>query len=216
MPIHSIDGQQLLSRLRQIEVHHNNIDLQRITVPQIEISRELIPYTLKKKKVMIYRAIFSLIGVLFFTLAYVIHSMVPLPICHQLFHNCFILHGMVKFFCAVSGLGAFILSFCLNAEKEAWKSLVEQGEKKLAYLLAEKEMKLERYHSASYAELRSLKKKLEESYAKTVHSFREKCQEIKHLLVKISSVKKISSAHRERLFNQALSELQLELNQLAI
>lgn len=224
-----VEAKQLLSRLRQQDLAcETGHELQKIVAdrfPELDlfrqqlgkdVARELIPYTIRKNSVMIYRAIFALVGVMFFVLAYLVHSMIPTATCHLFFHNCFILQSALKFFCVTGALGAFTFSVYLRAEFEAWKKIVGKAKNRLANSYAEKQIRLERYPFQAYNEQRLARKKLEENHEKASQALRLKGQETKHLLIKIGSTRKISSIDREKLFNQALAELQEEIDQLKV
>jgi hypothetical protein len=165
------------------------------------------PYTLYKKKVLQYRAIFFGFGLLFLILGVIVHYKTLTLSPTILFGSISTFKTSVCFFCIILTLSAWGFSWWLSAEKETAMRLIHQAKNKLRSAHDRKWLDLGLRSYLAFGKQRRPTLAFRQEYRETCARILEVKEETFHLLEQISSAPEINPKTQENLYNQAMIEL---------
>ena len=195
-------------RLSGLGKNYPELDLFR---QQIEIERNGIfhlPYSAAKKKVLTYKSVFLVLGLLFLGLGVSIYlktlAFSSLFFTIGAFH---IAKNLICGICVMAGLGSLLICKSLRTEKEVINHLVRKARRNLAKIHARKRIEngIKTFFSfgAHYRKSQHLRHTHHEAHDK-IHDLKE---ETFHLIERIAQAGHLNSHKKESLYNQALLEM---------
>ena len=174
------------------------------------------PYTNYKKKTLFYQCIFFGFALLFFVLG-VIALAIPSALgCGFLFSSCSFLKGILVSVCTIFSLASSTLALRLKTEKEAVIRCVRKARGQLKISYARKKLRLGvKSFFSLFGPGKQKATALRQLYHETCDKMNDKKDESLHLVHRIATAETLCAKEKEDLLNQAIEELDDQLQQLA-
>lgn len=172
------------------------------------------PYSSAKASVLLYRAIFLSIGVLYFFLGIFLYSKSLTWTCSLLFGSSFLVKALLCSVCAASSLYCIVLGFLLKPEREAVKKVYRQSKARLLSTFERKALShgIKGYYLYGKEYRRALA--LRQTYNEAAEKMHEHKDEANLLVQRIAGSNTFDEAQKEELFNQAILELKDKLDNI--
>ncbi len=169
-------------------------------------AEQKILYAERKSKVIRYRTIFITFGIIFVSLSAYIFTKSPI----------WIMSGIKPYICLFTflmGIGAFTIAIALRYEKEAVRSIYHKSLSKLNRAYVEKKGEAD-HQNLEFGESWQKKSALKIAYRTAQTKMKHEELDALHLMDKIVKAPSLNLEMKEKLFNQALEELQNNLDQI--
>ena len=191
----------------------------------LEIFRQLVeeskaglhhqPYSSHKKKTHLYKSVFFGFAILFFILEIIALAIPSALGCGFLFSSCSFLKGIIVSICTVFSVSSLTLALRLKAEKEAVASLIRKARIRLAAIYARKKVRSNlNFFSFFLNPARQKAAALKLAYYEVYDKMNDKKEESLHLVHRISTAETLNAHEKEDLLNQAIEELNDQLQHL--
>ncbi|MCB1112694.1 MAG: hypothetical protein H7A37_09235 [Chlamydiales bacterium] len=171
-----------------------------------------VPYTVNKGKIMVYKAIFLGLGLLFMVLGLWLYSSVINWHCPAIFENCENMKNFLIGFCYFIGFISIVYSLMMKPEQEIASLVVKKALNRAKKIHKKKMMQFsyERVVAGTYTYNQVSK------YRAAYHDILDKVHLIETdamLLIKRISISRVmKEEEKENLYNQAIEDLQHKLH----
>lgn len=168
-------------------------------------------YATSNEKIRIYRVIFFALGVLFMGIA--LYTLNPnLRLFTSLFGNISILaKGFLVGLSLTLSFLAMSIGYSLCIAKEAGSFLTAKAKRKLMHMYARKRLEKGISGFSFFGKSYTMHSNLKQEYLESLDLIKEQQEKAVHLLQKIQQFSGVDPSYRELLFNQALAEMNDEL-----
>lgn len=173
------------------------------------------PYTSYKKNTLFYKSIFLGFAALFLMLSLTAMAIPSAMGCGFFFRSCAFLKGIIVVFCTALSLSSLTLGLRLRAEKEALAYSIRKTKALMAAIYARKKVRMGvKSMFAIMGPARLKTSALKEMYRETSDKINDKKDESLHLIHRIATAETLDEQEKEILLNQALEELNDQLQAL--
>lgn len=181
---------------------------------QIEWTRlHPMPFTAAKKKVLSYKSIFLGLGLLFLVLGVFIWMKTHiLPMHYLLLGTFYVAKNVICGFCGLAGAASLLICYSLSTEKEIIQQMIRKAQRDLSTLYSRKKLE----HGIKGYSWGNCDKSayLLQGYRETHHKILDLKEETFLLFHRILHAEHLNGGKKEHLFNQAIMELDLKIEDL--
>lgn len=171
-------------------------------------------YLKKYRKARIYRFIFLCFSFLFLFLAGVVYFKTTNWACSLYFSNCELVKASSISICLLLASLSLVVSYKIKPEREAVNFLAEKIRSTINQIYQSSQIRLKEVTKNQTSSLKSFPPGFKTKYYETLDHIQEKQDKVLHVLESIALSNQLNAAAKKRLFNQALLDFQMKLNEI--
>lgn len=198
----------------ELEIKQKNLQLFKHLLETSRTGLQFYPYTLKKKYVLLYKAIFFGIGIFLAALGLYIYTASYNFIAMHLFSAGYFAKIFIVGLSSVLSATAFIQAAKTQPHKEIILDIIKTARKKVYRLYRKKIFFLKYQRTVENCEIEDAKTSWDFLLEDVLETFQEKKEASLLLSDRIYLSKVLSVFEKEKLFNEALYELQNTVNKI--